>query len=318
MQEKPPLVSIIVITYNSAKYVLETLESAKAQTYQNIELIVSDDCSIDNTVEICMEWIEENKERFVRTELITTDKNSGIPANCNRGYKAAQGEWYKGIAGDDAMFFNAIENVIEFIKDKPHIEVLLTQVEVFLSEFIIENSNGIKPIDWNTSRVYSATATPKIQLEYILRGGYYYAPGLFIKKSIFSEIGYFDELYRLNEDIPFYLSLAINNKLIYFTPIKTVKYRKHKDSLTTVNDRILPIYMSQTYTAIYKASIKYKDVIYIINSMWHLMLIKLIFKLGNIGWLCKKINDIRNTLQPIRLLWFKRIFEKLFKQTPLI
>jgi len=80
-----PLVSIIVITYNSAKFVLETLESAKAQTYQNIELIISDDGSTDNTVQICREWLKNNKESFVNTELITVEKNTGIPANCNRG-----------------------------------------------------------------------------------------------------------------------------------------------------------------------------------------------------------------------------------------
>lgn len=56
-----PLVSVSVITYNSAKTVLETLESIKAQTYQNLELIVSDDCSTDNTVELCRNWIEQNK-----------------------------------------------------------------------------------------------------------------------------------------------------------------------------------------------------------------------------------------------------------------
>ena len=61
---KKPLVSIIVITYNSAKYVLETLESAKNQTYQNIELIISDDCSIDNTVDICTRWLNENKDEI--------------------------------------------------------------------------------------------------------------------------------------------------------------------------------------------------------------------------------------------------------------
>ena len=111
-----PLVSIIVITYNSSKYVLETLESAKAQTYQNIELIVSDDCSTDNTVEICREWIEKNKKRFLRTELITSEKNTGIPANCNRGVKAAQGEWVKLIAGDDILCNNCIEANIEYAK----------------------------------------------------------------------------------------------------------------------------------------------------------------------------------------------------------
>ena len=70
-----PLVSVTVITYNSSKTVLETLDSIKAQTYQNLELIVSDDCSTDDTVELCRNWIEQNKERFVRTELLTVEKN---------------------------------------------------------------------------------------------------------------------------------------------------------------------------------------------------------------------------------------------------
>lgn len=55
---KNPLVSVIVITYNSSKYVLETLNSVAAQTYDNIELIISDDCSKDNTVEICRNWLK--------------------------------------------------------------------------------------------------------------------------------------------------------------------------------------------------------------------------------------------------------------------
>ena len=79
-----PLVSVPVITYNSSKFVLETLESIKAQTYQNIELIISDDCSTDNTVELCQKWVEENKERFVRTQIITSDLNTGVSAN---GYR---------------------------------------------------------------------------------------------------------------------------------------------------------------------------------------------------------------------------------------
>ena len=63
------LVSIITPTYNSAKYVLETLESIKSQTYHNIELIISDDASQDNTVDICELWLKENKERFRNSDL---------------------------------------------------------------------------------------------------------------------------------------------------------------------------------------------------------------------------------------------------------
>ena len=73
-----PLVSVPVITYNSSKTVLETLDSIYNQTYQNLELIVSDDCSTDNTVGICREWIEAHKKRFVRTELLTVEKNTGV------------------------------------------------------------------------------------------------------------------------------------------------------------------------------------------------------------------------------------------------
>ena len=86
-----PLVSVFVVSYNAADYICETLESIKAQTYQNIELIVSDDHSSDQTVELANEWIESNKERFVRTELITVDHNTGVSANYNRAIRACRG-----------------------------------------------------------------------------------------------------------------------------------------------------------------------------------------------------------------------------------
>lgn len=52
MSSTNPLVSVVVITYNSSKYIVETLNSVKKQTYKNIELIITDDCSTDNTVSV--------------------------------------------------------------------------------------------------------------------------------------------------------------------------------------------------------------------------------------------------------------------------
>ena len=108
---RTPLVSIIVISYNSSKYVLETLESAKAQTYQNLELIISDDCSTDNTVKLCDTWLKDNKSRFTKTKLITVEKNLGIPKNCNRALYTAEGDWTKLIAGDDILMPNCVKAV---------------------------------------------------------------------------------------------------------------------------------------------------------------------------------------------------------------
>ena len=119
-QATKPLVSVIVITYNSSNYVLETLESAKAQTYKNIELIISDDGSTDTTVGICKNWINQNKERFVAVKCITTGNNTGIAPNCNRGLKEAKGEWLKFIAGDDILMDSCIERNMDFVQNSPH------------------------------------------------------------------------------------------------------------------------------------------------------------------------------------------------------
>ena len=140
-----PTVSIIVITYNSSKYVTETLESAKAQTYLNIELIISDDCSTDNTVEISEKWINENHSRFIKAQLIRAEKNTGIPANCNRGVKASSGKWIKIIAGDDILLENCIADNIQYILQNSYALVVLSKVQSFKDSYQEKNIIAILP-----------------------------------------------------------------------------------------------------------------------------------------------------------------------------
>lgn len=295
-----PLVSIVVITYNSSKYVLETLESAKTQTYQNIELIVTDDCSSDDTVAVCEKWIKENKERFVRTELITVTKNTGIAPNCNRGVKAAAGEWVKVIAGDDAFLNNAIEEIVIFGCKNPSVEIILTQVEMYNDVFNKNNLISIRPLDWQSIPAYSQNATWEIQLEYILNGGYYNAPGIFSRRKVYEDIRFYEEKYPLIEDVPFYLNVALKGKIMIFVPIITVKYRKHQNNLTSVHKKVIANYTYQYYSAIYNASLKYGKKKYIHNAYWNKSLVFLIFKLGNKGVLLNFLNNKRIALQPIR------------------
>lgn len=119
MKDKNTLVSISVITYNSSKYVLDTLESIKAQTYSPLELVISDDCSTDNTVEVCREWIVENKDRFLDAKVVVAPKNRGISANYNQGMDNCTGEYIKEIAGDDMLLPNCIEDYISYVTKYP-------------------------------------------------------------------------------------------------------------------------------------------------------------------------------------------------------
>ena len=220
--KKKPLISIVVITYNSSKYVLETLESAKAQTYQNIELIVTDDCSTDNTVEICKNWIEDNKDRFLRTELITVEKNTGIAPNCNRGYKAAKGEWIKVIAGDDLLFPECIQEYVEY-SSKNDEKLILSGILPF------SDNTEYPPVffckKWSKSNA-------KSQLRLLLKGAVASGSTFFIERLVFEELKGFDETYTMIEDYPFAIKYTKHGYRIGCINKALIKYRKNPNSVT--------------------------------------------------------------------------------------
>lgn len=184
-----PLVSVTVITYNSSKTVLETLESIKEQTYQNLELIVSDDCSTDNTVEVCQKWIEENKSRFVRTELLTVEKNTGVAGNCNRAGAACQGEWVKGIAGDDILMPNCVQDYINYVTEHPETEVLFGRVRSFGGKTEEENK---KWDSWFNYQLFSLSSEEILHHLLFVANGIP-APALFYSRDI-------NEKYHLKND----------------------------------------------------------------------------------------------------------------------
>ncbi len=224
-----PLVSVVVITYNSSKYVLETLESAKAQTFQNIELIVSDDCSTDNTVEISGKWIQENKNRFVKTQLITVEKNTGIPANCNRGVKASSGGWIKLIAGDDLLEADCIKSFVSFLKNNSEARIIESASQIFKNSFKEENFLQIHNLYDNL--FYDQSTTPAQQYKMLLHRNFLHGPSVFLNKKTIQDVGLFDERYHLIEDHPMWLKLTKAGFKIHFLNKITVYYRLHDSSV---------------------------------------------------------------------------------------
>lgn len=242
MREDNPLVSIIVITYNSAKFVLETLESAKAQSYQNIELIVSDDCSQDNTVEVCKNWIEENDGRFVRTELITVEKNSGIPANCNRGVKAAKGEWVKLIAGDDLLVENAIEDLTGYANFNNNTFFIFSDIG-----FIDEKGNSITKENYINKDFFNLSA--KVQNRMLIIGNGFFIPAAtsLINKEVLLRLGGFDEEIKYCEDYPMWIKATRHDYNLSYLDVITAKYRIHSTSITSSFNRKYNLSMKKVF-----------------------------------------------------------------------
>jgi alpha-1,3-rhamnosyltransferase len=278
-----PLVSIIVVTYNSSKYVLETLESAKAQTYQNIELIVSDDCSTDNTIEICNNWININKDRFVRIELLMIEKNTGVSANCNRGYRAANGEWIKSLAGDDLLFPNAISEYLNFVKTN-HYEICCCKIKLFGDEQLVL---PLEPVYENHYKGINKNL--KSQQQMILRELFVPALGLFLSKSLYNSIGGYDETYPFCDDWPFILRILDNNNQIHLIDKYLVYYRVHAASLchntySSENIKFYNDFKIFFYKKILLRSIKsgnMLNILYTWNRYLSFLYQKFVYKLNN-------------------------------------
>jgi len=226
-----PLVSCAVISYNSATTILETLESIKEQSYHCIELIISDDGSKDNTIEVCSDWLNKNSNRFVRAELLTTPHNTGIPANANRAVDACQGEWLKLIAADDKMLSNCVEDCMAFVRENPNVKWFASMFRKYKNTFDEQNfieTNQKAEITFSEKNITE-------QLKCLAWTMPIKAPTLFLNTAFIKEIR-FDTAYY-HEDEPFCLNALEKGEKCYFLKKETVCYRIH-DSLSHTNSKL--------------------------------------------------------------------------------
>jgi glycosyltransferase involved in cell wall biosynthesis len=232
-----PLVSIIVMTYNSSAYVLETLESAKRQTYPNLELIVTDDCSSDNTVGLVQSWMDENHERFLKCEIITTPVNTGIPANCNRGLKKSQGEWVKIIAGDDILYDTCIALFITDTEENPDLKFIASDMEYINAE---GKTAEYKDYRYNAIRGYFFNLSTDEQLKTYARFPMFLnSPSFFMHKPTLQSIDYFDEEFRFYDDLPLIFRILEKGIKIDYLERKTVRYRIYENSLSRTSNTVI-------------------------------------------------------------------------------
>lgn len=223
-----PLVSVVVITYNSEKTIIETLDSISTQTYQNIELIVSDDGSKDNTCRAVQDWLVLNNGRFVNSELLTVETNQGTVKNLNRGVFASSGEWIKSIAGDDCLIDTSIEEYVKYVNMHQDCKMCISQTELFSSDGRI----SIETEQAYVNFFEESNVDLKKQKSKILQKLTFVGPTYFYSRSLFDEIGGFNEDYKLSEEWPFCFSVLQKGYRIHAVPQKLVRYRVSSSSLT--------------------------------------------------------------------------------------
>lgn len=125
-----PLVSIIIPCYNHAQFVQESIQSVIDQDYENIELIIIDDGSSDNSVEVIQQLISVCKNRFKSFDFISR-ANQGLSATLNEGLSLAQGEVIGFCSSDDAFHKHKVSSQVAFFNTHSDIHFCYTQTYVF-------------------------------------------------------------------------------------------------------------------------------------------------------------------------------------------
>ena len=216
--EKNPKVSVIIPTYNSAQFIIETLESVFAQTYKNYEVIVVDDGSTDNTKEVLKPYM--SKIRYIYKE------NGGPASARNVGIKNARGEYIAFLDSDDLWLPEKLEKQIRYFEKHPEIDMVFADCIRFGEEVSNTPRNYTKHLISNDMFVniwwYNIVPTSTVM----------------VKRVCFDKVGLFDESKEIEgtEDAEMWLRITREYKVDYVKEVVTkYKIRTSGHSRSNIN-----------------------------------------------------------------------------------
>lgn len=246
VHEFQPLVTIVIPSYNHALFVQDTIKSVINQSYENIELIVIDDGSSDNSVYVVNELLEQCQLRFKRFEF-RVRPNKGLSNTLNEALEWAIGDYFCAIASDDQMLPNKTELQIKAFKSDT--------VGVFGGVNIINDKNEIIS---SRVREYSESNFDDI----ILTKHDLPASSQMFEKNALKEAGGYNPNVKV-EDWDILLRISKLNKKMVYIPEVLINYRKHDTNISSNSkfmyeemSKILDQYMGEPLYARAKFIIK--------------------------------------------------------------
>ena len=235
MDNKDVLVTVGVALYNHEKYIVKCLESIVNQTYKNIELIVIDDGSPDNSYKMAKDYLESQDINL--NFIIKTRKNIGMCNTLNEITHMSNGRYISFIGSDDYWDKDKIQDQVEFLEKNSDL------VLVHSNSYIVDNDNNItSQIDFSTKK-----NSGNIFKEIILGTGGINTPSHLYRMSVYDTIGYYDPDLKF-EDTDFWLRLTKHFKVGYINKFHSY-YRWHGENLSDhsnklkfYNDEIIKIF----------------------------------------------------------------------------
>ncbi|SHI12100.1 Glycosyl transferase family 2 [Clostridium collagenovorans DSM 3089] len=213
---KKGLVSIIIPSFNGEKFITQTIDNCINQDYKNIEIIVIDDGSTDNTKQILTPYIDKNLINYIY------QSNKGLPGARNTGLNVATGEFVQFLDADDLLDKNKIFSQVMYLNNNPNIFGVYCKSKYF--------KNSINEIFQVLDIHYDDNMYKKL-----LDVNFFTVHSILIRNTEFR----FDETLKSLEDWDFWLTLTYNNKLINYIDESCCYVRVHGNNMCKNSKRML-------------------------------------------------------------------------------
>ncbi len=219
MTNNQPLVSVCIPSYNNADYISETIDCILNQTYQNLELVICDDHSKDNTVEVIKSYTDP------RVKLFINEKNLGMSGNWNNCLNHCTGEFIKLICADDMLAKDSIEKEVTALINNPN-------------ALLAESDTQFSDLQGNTKGSYTRyKKAGLVDGKVIARAGLF-SRNLFgaplnntFRASVLEKVHGFDPSFKYILDYDFWVSIAcLGDVYIIHEPLNYFRLRNDSNT----------------------------------------------------------------------------------------
>ena len=198
-------ISVVIPTYNSSSYISRTLDSVLSQKSLPYEIVIVDDGSSDNTIEVIEEYKKSNKDVLENIKVFQ-QKNMGAGAARNRAVKEATGEWIAFLDSDDIWMSGKMEAVKSSMEANPDANIIAHE------EYAVDEKNMESRRLCSLHKGYDESKDLFIQL---YEGNLFSTSCMVIKKEIIERAGGFDETLRSAQDYDLWIRCGMYGKLFY-------------------------------------------------------------------------------------------------------
>ncbi|MGL6298356.1 MAG: glycosyltransferase [Methanobacteriaceae archaeon] len=219
-----PRISVVIPSYNHEKYVKETIESVLNQTFQDFEIIITDDGSSDRTVDKIKEFDDE------RIKLFVFEENQGACVAVNNCINKSKGEFIAVLSSDDFWELDKLEKQVKFLDENFDIAATFSK-----AYFIDENSEVIE--NWDNGSTYSFyenvfdvenRSKEEWSNHFFMNGNCLCHPSMLIRKEIYNDVGLYDERMANLPDFDMWIRICLKYD-IHIMDEKLISFRIRDD-----------------------------------------------------------------------------------------